>query len=108
MIAGAEEAIADFHPNSGVGRPVLIDEAADEPGCDAPGETCAVLEEDVDRESGVEAGDVDVGAFGVAIFNWNGVNQPDVIGESPALREVESVESAVDDVGVKVAVGEVG
>ena len=47
-------------------------------------------------------------AFGVAIFNGDGIDQPDVIGESPALGEVERVEGAVNHVGVKVAVGEVG
>ena len=81
--------------------------AADGPGGDAPGEAFAVIEQNIDGKAGVEAGDVDVCAFGVAIFERNRVDQADVIGESPALGKVEGVEVPVDDVGVEIAVGKV-
>src|SRR5438552_2739407 len=54
MIAGAEEAIADFHPNSGVGRPVLMDEAA--------------VEEVGVARTGIDEGRADVNAADQAVF----------------------------------------
>jgi len=47
-----------------------------------------------------------IGANGSVEGNITG-NQADVVGESPALGEIEGVEGAVDDVGVQVTVGEI-